>query len=285
MNTESTGNEHEGATPDVSVIMPAFNAQDHIRESILGVMAQTYRSLELIVTDDASTDSTADIVRELAGKDVRIRLIRNVTNRGVSLSRNRGIENARGRFLMFLDSDDLWEPEKLEVQVSFMLANECAVSYMDYSRFKDTDVNSAWRVAAPERISYEELLASNEIGMLTAAIDLHRVPRLPAFEVQGHEDYLFWLDVLKVIAPRPALKAPSSKTLARYRERNGSVSSDRMKSALWHWNILAQQKQALPSRLVLMARYLWRALRKRKAIHHYCSNSTKSFTVRNDAGR
>ncbi|HEX6929280.1 MAG TPA: glycosyltransferase family 2 protein [Gammaproteobacteria bacterium] len=259
---------------DVSVIMPAYNAGRDILESILCVQAQTYRALELLVIDDASSDDTWNIVERLARDDARIRLMRNDANRGVSASRNRGIENARGRFLMFLDSDDLWERTKVETQVAFMREHECAVSYMDYMRFRDANRDIAWLVTAPEEITYRDLLASNDIGMLTAAVDRHNVFRLPTFKAQGHEDYTFWLDLMRD-APAPALKVPTPAPLACYRERENSVSSNRLRSAVWHWNILCAQKQALPRRCVLMAQYAWRALNKRRLMRRYVSGMTR----------
>lgn len=269
------GMKMDDAPPDVSVIMPAFNASADIRESVLCVLRQTYRSLELLVIDDASTDDTAAIVQALANDDGRIRLLRNASNRGVSFSRNRGIDNARGRFIMFLDSDDLWESTKIETQVAFMRDHACAASYMDYSRFRDGDRETAWQVTAPGRITYRDLLASNEIGMLTAAIDLHRVRKLPRFKARGHEDYIFWLELLEGAAPLPALKAPSLRPLAHYRERTRSVSSNRIRSAFWHWQVLALQDQALPARLMLMTRYVWRALRKRRPVRRRISNAVE----------
>lgn len=257
--------------PDVSVVMPAFNAAGFIRQSVLGVMRQTFSSLELIVVDDASTDETGEIIRDLSVKDSRIRLFRNPSNSGVSFSRNLGIRKARGRFLMFHDADDLWDPEKVGVQIAFMRERKCPVSYMDYCRFRDSSPENCRTVIAPDRIAYEDLLASNEIGMLTAAIDLHNVSMLPAFENKGHEDYLFWLELLRSVIPHPALRAPSDKPLAWYRERAGSVSSNRLRSALWHWNVLALQKQPLSTRIVLMARYIRSALGKRGEIGKYSS--------------
>lgn len=118
--------------PQVSIIMPAYNACREIEASIRSVLAQTWPSHELIVIDDGSTDGTASLVNSWADHDPRIVLLRNRENRGVSACRNRGTQTARGRFLMFLDADDLWEETKVEVQLDFMRRNDCIVSYTDY---------------------------------------------------------------------------------------------------------------------------------------------------------
>lgn len=252
--------------PQVSVVMPAYNAGREIEASIRSVLAQTWPSHELIVIDDASTDRTPAIVQSWVERDPRIVLLRNRENRGVSACRNRGLQNMRGRFLMFLDADDLWEETKVEAQLDFMRQHNCAVSYTDYCRFSDTEPRDVRKVHAPETLSMQDLLVSNDIGMLTSAIDLQRVPELPQFRKQGHEDYIFWLDVLKSIAPEPARKAPSPRPLAYYRERRSSLSSSILRSASWHWQVLAQQEVPLPERVILMARYCMRAAGKRHGV-------------------
>src|SRR5690606_15239493 len=130
--------------PDVSVIMPAWNAARDIDASIRSVLTQTHQALELIVVDDASTDSTVDIVEQHKRRDPRVCLVRCAVNYGVSVARNHGMEHARGRYLMFLDSDDLWEPGKVATQLRFMRETGCAVSYMDYLRFDDENPDREW---------------------------------------------------------------------------------------------------------------------------------------------
>lgn len=250
--------------PQVSIIMPAYNASREIEASIRSVLAQTWPSHELIVIDDGSRDGTAAVVNAWADRDPRIVLLRNRENRGVSACRNRGMQNARGRFLMFLDADDLWEETKVEVQLDFMRRNDCIVSYTDYGRFSDAEPDNMRTVHAPDVLTLQDLLVSNDIGMLTSAIDLQRVPALPTFRKQGHEDYIFWLEVLQAIAPSPAMKVPSSRPLAFYRERRRSLSSSIMRSAAWHWQVLAGQDVSLPARVLLMARYCMRAAAKRR---------------------
>ena len=262
MRTERRRHHHR-PIPDVSVVMPAWNAARDIEASIQSVLAQTHRALELIVVDDASTDATVGIVERFAREDSRVRLVRNRSNSGVAVARNHGVEHAQGRYLMFLDSDDLWEPEKVAMQLAFMRATGCAVSYMDYCRFSDASPDEVWAVNAPESISSEDLLVSNDIGMLTGAIDMERIAHVPMFEPRGHEDYIFWLDVLKRIAPAPARKAPSVRPMARYREREGSVSSSYLRSARWHWEVISREEPDTLQRVALMSRYAWRAIAKR----------------------
>ncbi|HLU61141.1 MAG TPA: glycosyltransferase family 2 protein [Gammaproteobacteria bacterium] len=252
--------------PDASVIMPAWNAAADIEESIRSVMAQTHHALELIVVDDASTDGTREVVERLQKEDARIRLVCNPVNYGVSLARNHGMEHARGRYLMFLDSDDLWEPEKAAVQIAFMRSTGCIVSYMDYLRFRDDEPEHEWQVEAPDTIDHQAMLISNEIGMLTGAIDTVQLKHVPRFQDKGHEDYIFWLEVLKRTAPEPARKVPTARPLAKYRERRGSVSSSYLRSARWHWEVISREEPDTLHRLALMSRYAWRAISKRSSM-------------------
>lgn len=249
--------------PQVSIIMPAFNAARHIDASIRSVLSQTWPSHELIIVDDASTDGTVSVIKACSDGDPRVVLLQNSSNRGVGASRNRGMQHVRGRYLMFLDADDLWEETKIEEQLAFMRRQDCIVCYADYVRFLDGKQGNIGKVIAPDRLSVQDLLVSNDIGMLTSAIDLKRLPVVPTFRAQGHEDYIFWLDVLKAISPMPACKVPASRPLAFYRVRRHSLSSSTLRSARWHWQVLVEQEPSLPSRLQLMVRYCGHALGKR----------------------
>lgn len=221
----------------VSIIMPAYNAEKYIEEAIESVIEQTYETWELIVVDDASTDGTAAIAQECATKDSRINLIRLVKNGGVANARNVAIENAKGRFLAFLDSDDLWLSEKLERQLSFMREKNCAFSFHSYRHFSEKEVSNKL-VSIPEVMCYEDALCGNYIGCLTVCLDR---TKLKPFTMprERHEDYITWLNILK---DNGICAYGLQEGLARYRIGNGgTVSSNKLKSAWWTWLVIRGQ--------------------------------------------
>jgi len=215
----------------VSIVMPARDSQRFIRESIRSVISQSYSAWELLVVDDASSDATLEVVREAANDDSRIRVIQLAKNVGIAAARNAGIQSARGQFLAFLDSDDLWLKEKLQVQVGFMRHHDAAFSFTSYRRFGPDGALSP-PVRVPGSLDYEQLLKGNVIGCLTVMIDRNRVSDFLMREVR-HEDYVGWLQILKQGHTALGIQ----EDLALYRISPTSVSSDKMRSAAWTWNI------------------------------------------------
>src|SRR5690606_18841039 len=153
----------------VSIVMPCYNAEDLISYSIGSVLKQTNRDWELIVADDCSTDSSREIIKAISDSDSRVQLIKLSENSGVSAARNAAIEQAKGEYIAFLDSDDLWDPEKLQVQVEFMQQNQYQLSHTAYRKIDiNNKVLSKYIGASTEGVSYNSLLKHNEIGCLTA---------------------------------------------------------------------------------------------------------------------
>src|SRR5258708_25974209 len=201
----------------VSVIMTSYNSSAYIARAIESVVAQTYEFWELIIVDDMSTDITAQLVGMLAGQDKRIRFIRGDERGGPAKSRNRGIRLAQGRFIAFLDSDDVWLPQKLDRQVSLMTFNGAALTYTAYQKMNADGVIWPSPITVPETLSYRDLLKTNHIGCLTAMYDTRQLVKLYMPEdtkredlrlwlqiaklMHHHEDYAFWLSILKSIGP------------------------------------------------------------------------------------
>ncbi len=230
-NTSST-NEVSAWEPGlVSVVMPAHNSQGTLSESVQSVLAQTYSHWELIIVDDASRDETPELARQLASGDQRIRVLPLDQNVGVAEARNHGISAARGQYLAFLDSDDLWLPDKLRIQVDFMRSNGAAFSFAQYRRIGRDGVLSN-PVKVPRSVDYEGLLRGNSIGCLTVAIDRHQVTEVSMPKIK-HEDYVTWLKILR----RGHIAYGIPQDLARYRVTSCSVSSDKRRAAGWTWNI------------------------------------------------
>lgn len=216
----------------VSVIMPAFNSQKFIHSSIESVLSQTYQNLELIVIDDYSSDFTESIVKSFALKDSRVKYYKNSMNFGVSESRNVGIYNAVGEFISFIDSDDLWFPNKLEKQLLMYSENkEVGVFYSGYEHIDESGNTLGQRVIPPEKVSYNDLLKTNHIGCLTVLINLKKVGKI-SFQRIGHEDYNLWLNLLKTNVSFYG----TSDVLAKYRI-HVSLSSNKLKAAKWRWLI------------------------------------------------
>lgn len=216
----------------VSVIMPIFNAEKYLCDSIDSVIKQTYPFWELIIIDDFSTDSSVDIVASYMKNEPRIRLICLKENAGVANARNQGIKKSCGRYIAFLDGDDIWLPEKLEHQVRFMKERNIGFSFTDYRIFKK-DVNIAEKlVVAKEKVDYSYLLKGNVIGCLTVMLDRQKIKNL-YMPLERHEDYITWLKILK----RYKYAYGLNEDLARYRKNLNSLTSNKFKSLQWTWNV------------------------------------------------
>lgn len=220
------------SSPRTSIIIPAFNAEQHIAESIQSVIQQTDPDWELLITDDCSTDSTADIINIFAQKDPRIRYFKNDTNSGAAASRNHSIKNASGRFIAFLDSDDRWTADKLEKQISFMTKNNFPLSYTDYW-ITDSTGKIQRKRSIPKKINYSKLLKTNYIGCLTAVYDSHILGKQYMPLIKKRQDYGLWLKILKLTRFAYGLDEP----LAFYRVHKGSLSANKLDAAKYTWKL------------------------------------------------
>ena len=245
----------------VSVIMPVFNAERTMRQSIDSVLQQSEVRLELVLIDDASTDKSALVIKEYARKDNRVKVLRQPSNAGVAEARNAGIRAASGRYIAFLDSDDWWHPRKLELQISQMQASGAMVSYTAYQRVAE-DGSRLSTVEPPLQVDHEDMLCSNHIGNLTGVYD-RRLGDVP-FLRMGHEDYVFWLD--RVRRAGRAIRVEHDGPLAFYLVRSGSVSSNKLRAACWQWRIYRGiERLSLLRAARHMMHYLGNAMRKRKS--------------------
>ncbi|MBB1315937.1 glycosyltransferase family 2 protein, partial [Aliivibrio sp. SR45-2] len=153
----------------VSIVMPAYNAEKTIQESINSVITQTYKEWELLVVDDGSTDNTRGLVESY--KCLNIKLLRNLYGKGAAGARKTAIEHANGRYIAFLDSDDIWQITKLKTQLEFMNTNAVSFVYSDYSTFQDKISNVKSVVLVPTKLSYNDLIKNCMIGCLTVMLD------------------------------------------------------------------------------------------------------------------
>ena len=237
MSTQNVTMPHGEGKPLVSVIMPMYNAAKVLSESIESVINQTYTSWELIVIDDSSNDDSMSIAQSYASRDGRIRVLSNPHHNGMpSAPRNFGIAAAKGRYIAFLDSDDLWHPDKLRQQLPLFDAHpSAAIVFSDYEKMSEDGTRNNRVVRAPGCITYDQLLHCNFIGNLTGIYDTHKVGKVHVRDVH-HEDYVMWLEILK----QGYTAVNTGTVLAYYRLMSQSVSSRRLEVVMWPWRIYRQ---------------------------------------------
>ena len=218
--------------PLVSIITPSWNVERFIEETVASVQAQTFGDWELLIADDCSTDRTPVIVAEIGARDPRVKLIRMPKNGGPALARQAAIDNAEGRYLAFLDSDDLWLPTKLEHQLAFARNTHAALSYTAFRRIDEANTMAGRLIEVPAELSYDQLLKNTSIATLTALVD-REISGPVAMTNEGYDDFCLWLSILR----RGHIAHGLNEDLARYRVRGSSVSSRPMRSAKWVWNV------------------------------------------------
>ncbi|SFE18884.1 glycosyltransferase family 2 protein [Peptostreptococcus sp. D1] len=222
----------------VSVIVPVYNAERYIRETLDSIIGQTYKNIEVICVDDMSNDSSREIIKEYESKYSNIKSILLSENAGVANARNVGIENARGRYIAFLDSDDLWLQDKIDKQIDFMIKNGYCFTFTGY-RFIDSESQKLNTIVhAKSELAYEDMLRHNAISCLTVVIDRYIVKEIRMKKIH-HEDYVAWLDILKQGHKAHGL----DELLALYRTRRGSLSGNKLRAACWTWNILRNEEK------------------------------------------
>ncbi|MBE5942915.1 MAG: glycosyltransferase family 2 protein [Lachnospiraceae bacterium] len=217
----------------VSIIMPSYNTAEYIAESIQSVLSQSYLDWELIVVDDCSTDNTDEVIKPYLA-DERIKYIKNATNSGAAVSRNRALCEARGKWIAFLDSDDIWMPDKLEKQVSYMEENDYHFSYTNYSEINADGIRNGVTVSGPRRITKTGMFNYCWPGCLTVMYDAETIGPIQIVDIKKNNDYAMWLKVCKKVDCY-LLK----EELALYRRgRQGSISSHRIKKLIgWHYRL------------------------------------------------
>lgn len=217
----------------VSVITPLYNSSAFIAETIESVKNQTYADWEMIIVNDQSTDNSLDIASTYAQYDTRIKIIQLPENSGPAVARNKGINAARGRYIAFLDSDDRWLPEKLEIQIAFMRSSNAAFTHTYYRKITEDGTPTGHTVTPKAQLSYSDLLKSNQIGCLTAVYDTCALGKCFMPSIRKRQDYGLWLRLLKITPFAHVVP----QVLATYRVRNQSVSSYKMGLLKYNWTL------------------------------------------------
>ena len=213
--------------------MPSFNTASYISKSIQSVLAQSYTNWELIIIDDCSIDNTDEILKPHLN-DTRIRYLKNESNYGAAVSRNKALREARGRWVAFLDSDDLWMPDKLQKQIAFMLENDYHFSYTNYIEIDSEDNEIGVSVTGPKKITKTVFFNYCWPGCLTVMYDARAVGLIQIADVKRNNDYAMWLKIC-----RKADCFLLNEELAKYRRgRLGSVSTQSIKCMIgWHYRL------------------------------------------------
>ena len=237
----------------VSIVMPSYNTAKYIAETVQSVLAQTYQNWELIIVDDCSTDDTDEVVKPFLS-DSRIRYLKNEKNSGAAVSRNRALREAKGKWIAFLDSDDLWLPEKLEKQIAFMKENGYHFSYTDYMEIDEASRPNGKTVTGPKKITKAGMFNYCWPGCLTVMYDAETVGLIQIADIKKNNDYAMWLKACK--------KADCyllDESLAKYRKRTGSISNHGyMKLVKWHYKLFREAENQNPvSSIVLTMRNLF----------------------------
>lgn len=220
----------------ISIITPLYNAEKFIEETIKSVLSQTHENWELIIVDDCSKDNGPEIVEKYCQKDHRIKLIRLLKNGGGAVARNKAIEEAKGKYIAFLDSDDLWHPKKLEKQIKFMEENNYEFTYTWYEKMDEDGKLLNEVVRSKDKIDYRELLKSNQIGCLAAMYNQEKLGKIYMPLIRKRQDYALWLQVLKETKYGYCLK----ENLAQYRIVSGSVSSNKINLIKFNWKLFRE---------------------------------------------
>ena len=225
----------------VSIIVPVYNAEKYIEETVASVLAQTIEDWELLLVDDCSCDGTWQKLEALAGADEkgRIRIFRQETNQGAARARNRGLTQARGRYMAYLDADDLWRPAKLERQLAFLQERQAAFSFTGYE-FGDENARGTGKVVrVPESLTYRQALKNTTIFTSTVMFDTEKIPKQKLeMPVIKSEDTALWWKILRPGRENGADRAWGlDENLVIYRRPAVSLSSNKVEAVRRIWNL------------------------------------------------
>ena len=212
----------------VSIIVPVYNSERFINDTIRTVQEQTYGNWELILVNDCSTDNSISIIEKYTKEDNRIKLINLECNSGAAIARNTGIEQATGRYIAFLYADDLWMKDKLEKQIEFMKKNECAFSFTDYEFADENGKKTGKIVNVPKELTYKQALKNTTIFTSTVIFNVEKLGKelISMPNVKRGQDTATWWKVLKQIDNAYGI----DEVLSYYRRTNDSLSANKLKA-------------------------------------------------------
>lgn len=216
----------------VSIITPSYNTANYIGQTIESVLNQTYINWEMIIVDDCSIDDTDEIVSKYLS-DKRIRYLKNKHNSGAAVSRNYALQKANGKWIAFLDSDDLWHPNKLEKQIQFMEKNNYHFSYTQYQEIEEDNKPKGRMISGPKKITKSKMYAYCWPGCLTVMYDAEKVGLIQIEDIKKNNDYAMWLQIIEKVDCYYL-----DEMLSSYRIREGSISNQNYFQLLkWHYKL------------------------------------------------
>lgn len=246
----------------VSIITPVYNCEKYIGQTIDSVISQTYENWEMILADDNSPDNSAKIIAEYAARDSRIKYIKLPQNGGAALARNAALEKANGRYIAYLDADDLWLPTKLERQIDFMTKNNIAFTCCDYEKIENDGTPLNKVIHMPKTILYEQLLRNTIIQTVGVVVDTEKVDKtlITMPNVRRGQDSATWLQML-----RSGVEfVGQNEVLAKYRRVPQSLSSNKFNAMKRTWYLYRNvEKLSLMKSLWCMVGWAWHASLKR----------------------
>lgn len=246
----------------ISIITPAFNAARFVEETIRAVQAQTHENWEMLIADDCSHDSTAALVEGISSSDARVRLLRQQSNGGPARVRNAALSAARSALVAFVDSDDLWLPQKLERQLQFMRRSGAGLSYTGFRRIDEQGRQLGLLRPIPESLNYDQYLKNTAIVTSTVMVDRGITGdfRMP---ITRCDDFAAWLSIMR----RGHVAMGLAEDLLRYRVVGNSISRNKARWAAGVWQTYRDiEKLALPYAAWCFCNYAWRGFRKYRVL-------------------
>lgn len=244
----------------VSIITPVYNAEQYIEETIRSVQNQSYKNWEMLLINDCSTDSSEKIIEKMSKLDSRIKYIKLEKNSGAAVTRNIGIEKAEGRYIAFLDSDDVWKETKLEKQIELLEQKKVGFCFTSYRYFLEDGSLTNKVARAPEKIDYNGLLKNTIIGCSTVIVDRNILGDFRMTNVRRGQDTATWLSLLKKVDYAYGIY----DDLVLYRVVEGSLSHNKFKAIKRTWNTYRNvEKLSLPKAMYVFVFYAYNALKKR----------------------
>ncbi|MER5889357.1 glycosyltransferase family 2 protein [Streptomyces sp. NPDC001941] len=252
--------------PLVSVVMPVYNSAATLGAAVRSVLTQTHTDVELLVTDDRSTDESMDLLRDFAARDERVRPERAPEQGGAGKARNLAMERARGDYIAFLDSDDMWLPEKAEKQLAFAAEGDAPLTFTSYYKMDadyagdSTDwVPNGRVIQARAHVDYRAMLVQDHIGALTAMYDRNVLGTRLMPDMRKRQDYALWLSIMRDGADARGLAEP----LAVYRAHQaGSLSSNKLSLVQYNWALYREHEHlSVPRATRALAGAVWQSVR------------------------
>ncbi|MEN7550923.1 glycosyltransferase family 2 protein [Rapidithrix thailandica] len=220
----------------VSIITPVYNTSPYLSATVESVIRQTYAHWEMIIIDDGSEDQSAAIAHHYSKQDERIRVVSLGKNYGAGVARNAGIKEAKGRYIAFIDSDDIWLPAKLEKQLRFMRDTQAELVHTAYNLIAENGSSLCKHYCPPSKVTYQDMLKTDYIGCSTAIYDTQRIGKVYMPEIRKRQDYGLWLRMMQDI--KYAYGLPEQLVL--YRIRKGSLSHNKWRLVQVQWDFYVQ---------------------------------------------